>query len=403
MHVPMHCPSCGKPLPPGTISCPHCHTLVTAQHTGTAPVVAEPVQPPPFPPQSSQPEAVQPVAAAPVDSAAPLAAPAAAPLYAAATQVPPAVQSVAPASRWKRFGNYLVDLVAQWIISFVVTLTITLQTTAAGSSFNAGSFGFSILMSMGILFAYYVVCESLFSRTLGKLITGTKVVNLDGSKPSPERILIRTLCRLIPFEPLSFFRGGYPRGWHDQFSGTTVVPAHYTPAQVQAIGQDTSKSSGGWIVVLIVGTLVGIALVGIVSSVVLASLGSAREKGRDARRIADVKQIQLAAELYIVDNGKYPSTLADIGGQYIASIPVDPANGAQYYYSYCPATGFYHIGADLDSDYMGLADDADQSNICDGDFIAGGDSASCNGAGAGHCLDYVGEPVSESVPTEQQQ
>ena len=46
------------------------------------------------------------------------------------------------------------------------------------------------------------------------------------------------------------------------------------------------------------GTLVVIAIIGILSSVVLASLNGARKKGRDARRISDLKQIQLALEMY---------------------------------------------------------------------------------------------------------
>ena len=44
--------------------------------------------------------------------------------------------------------------------------------------------------------------------------------------------------------------------------------------------------------------LVVIAIIGILASVVLASLNSARKKSRDARRVADIKQIQLALELY---------------------------------------------------------------------------------------------------------
>jgi hypothetical protein len=45
-------------------------------------------------------------------------------------------------------------------------------------------------------------------------------VTLDGSKPGLRTILLRTLCRFIPFEPFSFFG---ERGWHDGLSDTLVV------------------------------------------------------------------------------------------------------------------------------------------------------------------------------------
>lgn len=44
--------------------------------------------------------------------------------------------------------------------------------------------------------------------------------------------------------------------------------------------------------------LVVIAIIGILASVVLASLNSAREKAQDARRKADLRSIQTAMELY---------------------------------------------------------------------------------------------------------
>lgn len=53
--------------------------------------------------------------------------------------------------------------------------------------------------------------------------------------------------------------------------------------------------------------LVVIAIIGILSSVVFSSISNARMKGRDARRVADLKQIALALELYFDANGQYPS------------------------------------------------------------------------------------------------
>ena len=52
--------------------------------------------------------------------------------------------------------------------------------------------------------------------------------------------------------------------------------------------------------------LVVIAIIGVLASVVLASVNTARGKARDARRVADFNQIRLALELYYDDNNVYP-------------------------------------------------------------------------------------------------
>lgn len=101
--------------------------------------------------------------------------------------------------------------------------------------------------------------------------------------------------------------------------------------------------------------LVVIAIIGILSSVVLASLNSARQKGRDARRVADIKQIQLALELYYDANSGYPSAISTstvVSAGYIAAIPVDPSTGVAYSYaglgSGATCTS-YHLGATLET------------------------------------------------------
>ena len=52
--------------------------------------------------------------------------------------------------------------------------------------------------------------------------------------------------------------------------------------------------------------LVVISIIGMLSTMAVVSLNSARVKARDARRISDIKQIQTALELHFANSGEYP-------------------------------------------------------------------------------------------------
>jgi type II secretion system protein G len=74
--------------------------------------------------------------------------------------------------------------------------------------------------------------------------------------------------------------------------------------------------------------LVVIAIIGMLASIILASLNSARAKARNARRQVDLKELQTALELYYSDNNGYPST----GGGWYSSETGDALgnNGGAY-------------------------------------------------------------------------
>lgn len=54
--------------------------------------------------------------------------------------------------------------------------------------------------------------------------------------------------------------------------------------------------------------IVVVAIIGILTTIVLAALNQARAKARDADRYADLKQVQLALEIYRDVHGEYPIT-----------------------------------------------------------------------------------------------
>jgi type II secretory pathway pseudopilin PulG len=56
--------------------------------------------------------------------------------------------------------------------------------------------------------------------------------------------------------------------------------------------------------------LVVIAIIGLLASVVLLALNGARAKARDAKRIADIRQLASAMELYFNDVNGYPTMAA---------------------------------------------------------------------------------------------
>ncbi|OGZ10588.1 MAG: hypothetical protein A3D67_01895 [Candidatus Lloydbacteria bacterium RIFCSPHIGHO2_02_FULL_51_22] len=101
--------------------------------------------------------------------------------------------------------------------------------------------------------------------------------------------------------------------------------------------------------------LVVIAIISILASVVLASLNTAREKSRDAKRVSDVKQIQLALEYYFDDNGQYPTELTTttlVTPGYLPVVPVPPVGTGEAAYLYAGLkTGCidYHLGTTLEN------------------------------------------------------
>jgi uncharacterized RDD family membrane protein YckC len=82
-----------------------------------------------------------------------------------------------------------------------------------------------LLLWAVLLFLYYFLAETYFSRTFAKYFTKTIVVTKNGSRPKIHTVFIRTLTRFIPLECLTFL-GTNVRGLHDLFSDTYVVKKH---------------------------------------------------------------------------------------------------------------------------------------------------------------------------------
>jgi hypothetical protein len=75
------------------------------------------------------------------------------------------------------------------------------------------------LVFYGGYFLYCFLSEAIFRQTFGKIWTNSCVVS-NGISLSAGRVFVRTLCRYIPFDGLSFLWQGK---WHDSVSSTAVV------------------------------------------------------------------------------------------------------------------------------------------------------------------------------------
>ncbi|PLX28805.1 hypothetical protein C0581_00730 [Candidatus Parcubacteria bacterium] len=113
--------------------------------------------------------------------------------------------------------------------------------------------------------------------------------------------------------------------------------------------------------------LVVIAIIGLLSTLAVVALGSARKKANDSKRLSDVKQVQTALELYYTDNNTYPTTTGSVNlgtgsyvclnaagfaasgctSPYMGLVPAGPGNSEFYTYSSAAGTD-YVINATLE-------------------------------------------------------
>lgn len=139
-----------------------------------------------------------------------------------------AVSSV-KAGFWIRLVAYIVDSVAVWVISFVVSMVVGLGAPGSGDPAAASlASGLAFLLSV----AYFVYFWSAAGggRTPGMRLFGLKVVRTDGSDLTVTQALIRVVGMFVASIPLgvgllwvAFDKD--KQGWHDKIASTYVVKA----------------------------------------------------------------------------------------------------------------------------------------------------------------------------------
>lgn len=126
------------------------------------------------------------------------------------------------ASAGQRFVNYLIDLIIFYVLMFIVGIFIGIAAVAGVASTESVAITIlTYVFAIAFYLLYYTLLEGSKGKTLGKLVSKTKVVTEDGTPMTYNKAFVRSLSRLVPFEPLSVFFG--LKMWHDQWTNTMVV------------------------------------------------------------------------------------------------------------------------------------------------------------------------------------
>lgn len=135
------------------------------------------------------------------------------------------------ASTGQRFANYIIDTIVLYILAFALGVVVYFIDPEIIDSLNDGITERIVgLIFYGVIMSF---TEAMLNgKSIGKYITKTKAVNLDGSDLSFEKAFTRNLIRIIPFDPLSAF-GSPCSPWHDRWSQTIVVEEKKVAIQMQ--------------------------------------------------------------------------------------------------------------------------------------------------------------------------
>lgn len=125
-----------------------------------------------------------------------------------------------------RFANYLIDLVVFYLIYFLIGVIYyianpdLINSVELESDSNEWS---TRLLTMLFYSLYMGSMEAAFKgKTLGKLITGTRAVNEDGSTLQTGKAFARGFIRAVPF--CAFSALGDPcNPWQDRWTDTMVI------------------------------------------------------------------------------------------------------------------------------------------------------------------------------------
>jgi Predicted membrane protein/domain len=127
------------------------------------------------------------------------------------------------------------SLLADYLLVIVIPAGFLLISRASGndgsSLINSGFNDIGWLTGILIGFVSFLILPVATGKSFGKMVTGLRIVSIDGTEPSVRRIIVRQLVAGVLFlltAGLSFFFSAFSskgRALHDYIAGTTVIYA----------------------------------------------------------------------------------------------------------------------------------------------------------------------------------
>jgi uncharacterized RDD family membrane protein YckC len=265
------------------------------------------------------------------------------------------VTTIKYAGFWVRWVAIMVDglilLIPVSLAQFIVGIALV--------SFSLSTATIKIISSliyMLVSWIYFSWMTYSEGATLGKMLVGVTVKSDDFQRLSFGKVLLReTIGKFISgiILCIGYIMAGFTQkkqALHDKFAHSVVIY------------KDPSKPhrTGLIIGIIIAAFLPIIAILGILSSVVLVSLSTARQKGQDAQVMTDLQQIRANAELYYgANNNSYSYAKSCASGMFlntnIQQLITNLPNGGVW----CYAEGTsYAVSSNLNTSISGYCVDS---------------------------------------------
>lgn len=216
--------------------------------------------------------------------------------------VPQASESVNYAGFWMRVGANFVDSTIITLLFWIANLIIVIIIGADNFKSGEADYVTVNIIEGAIALAYFVAMTHKYGGTLGKMVMGIKVISDKSQALSLWQVFVREISKIVSF--LIIFIGYMMVGWtkrkqglHDKFAKTLVVKVPGKKIKVWALVLGIIFNPIVFLLPLII--------LGILASVVLVGLNSARGISSDAEVRADMSSIMVQAIDYQITNNSF--------------------------------------------------------------------------------------------------